>query len=121
MPSFRQSRDFLLAHRTDYEKAVAGFRWPESVPFNWAIDWFDAELAGPASRDRCGLWIVDYRASPTVPRAWATSGWRLWQYASDVYAGRRGRNRIIQGVNRFDRNLFNGDVAALYRFWNAAA
>ena len=59
MPSFRQSRDFLLAHRTDYEKAVAGFRWPESVPFNWAIDWFDAELAGPASRDRCGLWIVD--------------------------------------------------------------
>jgi lysozyme len=70
---------------------------------------------------RCGLWVVDYRASPTVPRAWATSGWRLWQYASDVYAGRRGRNRIIQGVNRFDRNLFNGDVAALYQFWNAAA
>jgi acetyl-CoA synthetase len=59
MPSFRQSRDFLLAHRTDYEKAVTGFRWPESVPFNWATDWFDAELAGPASRDRCGLWIVD--------------------------------------------------------------
>ena len=72
---------------------------------------------------RCGRWVVDYRASPEIPRAWATSGWRLWQYASDEYAGRRahGRNRIIQGVDRCDRNLFNGDVAALYQFWNAAA
>ena len=60
MPTFRQSRDFLLANRTDYDKAVAGFRWPEPVPFNWAIDWFDAELARAAdSKDRCGLWIVD--------------------------------------------------------------
>ena len=72
---------------------------------------------------RCGLWVVDYHASPTIPRAWATSGWRLWQYASDEYAGRRarGRNRIIQGLDRCDRNLFNGDVAALYQLWNAAA
>jgi lysozyme len=72
---------------------------------------------------RCGLWVVDYHGSPTIPRAWATSGWRLWQYASDEYAGRRarGRNRIIQGLDRCDRNLFNGDVAALYQFWNAAA
>ncbi|HYI03946.1 MAG TPA: AMP-binding protein, partial [Reyranella sp.] len=59
MPTFRQSRDFLLANRTDYAKAVAGFRWPDPVPFNWAIDWFDAELANAANRDRCGLWIVD--------------------------------------------------------------
>ena len=59
MPTFSQSRDFLQANRTDYAKAVAGFRWPDPVPFNWAIDWFDAELAGPTSKDRCGLWIVD--------------------------------------------------------------
>ena len=59
MPTFRQSRDFLLANRTDYAKAVAGFRWPDAVPFNWATDWFDAELAGADSKDRCGLWIVD--------------------------------------------------------------
>jgi lysozyme len=72
---------------------------------------------------RCGLWVVDYRDSPEIPRAWATSGWRLWQYASDEYAGRRahGRNSIVQGLDRCDRNLFNGDVAALHRFWNAAA
>src|SRR5687768_785905 len=59
MPTFSQSRDFLQANRTDYAKAVDGFRWPDPIPFNWAIDWFDAELAGPASKDRCGLWIVD--------------------------------------------------------------
>jgi lysozyme len=72
---------------------------------------------------RCGLWVVDYHDSPEIPRAWATSGWRLWQYASDEYAGRRahGRNSNVQGLDRCDRNLFNGDVAALYQFWNAAA
>jgi lysozyme len=71
---------------------------------------------------RCGLWIVDYHEAPTIPVAWARSGWRLWQYASDQYAGRRarGRNRTVQGVHRFDRNLFNGDVAGLHRFWTAA-
>jgi lysozyme len=71
---------------------------------------------------RCGLWVVDYHEAPTIPQAWVKSGWRLWQYASDDYAGRRarGRNRTIQGLNRCDRNLFNGDVAALHRFWNAA-
>lgn len=72
---------------------------------------------------RCGLWVVDYHEAPTIPLAWARSGWRLWQYASDEYAGRRarGRNRPIQGVHRFDRNLFNGDVAALQRFWTSPA
>ena len=60
MPTFKQAREFLLAKRTDYAAAVAGFQWPEPVPFNWALDWFDAELArAPESRDRCGLWIVD--------------------------------------------------------------
>ena len=56
----RQAREFLLANRTAYDAAMAGFQWPEPVPFNWALDWFDAELArAPESKDRCGLWIVD--------------------------------------------------------------
>src|SRR5215813_12958820 len=46
MPTFRQARDFLLANRTDYAKAVAGFRWPELA-------------RAPDSRDRAALWIVD--------------------------------------------------------------
>ncbi|HTR83962.1 MAG TPA: AMP-binding protein [Reyranella sp.] len=60
MPSFQQAREFLLANRTNYDAAVAGFRWPEPVAFNWALDWFDEELAKAAdSKDRCALWIVD--------------------------------------------------------------
>ncbi|PZA13984.1 AMP-dependent synthetase [Rhodopseudomonas palustris] len=60
MTTFQQARSFLLQHRTDYAAAVAGFRWPDPVPFNWALDWFDAELASNAdSRNRPALWIVD--------------------------------------------------------------
>ncbi len=60
MTTFKDARAFLLKHRTDYDAAVKGFRWPDPVPFNWALDWFDAELAnGPDSRDRAALWIVD--------------------------------------------------------------
>jgi acetyl-CoA synthetase len=60
MTTFQDARTFLLKHRTDYDKAVADFRWPDPVPFNWALDWFDAELArNPGSKDRPALWIVD--------------------------------------------------------------
>src|SRR4051794_20581131 len=60
MTTFQDARAFLLEHRSDYDAAVKGFRWPDPVPFNWALDWFDAELAGNAdSRDRAALWIVD--------------------------------------------------------------
>jgi len=39
--TFRAARDFLIAHRTDYERAYAGFQWPRFEHFNWALDWFD--------------------------------------------------------------------------------
>src|SRR3989475_1505853 len=60
MTTFQDARSFLFEHRTDYDAAVKGFRWPDPVPFNWALDWFDAELAANGdSRDRTALWIVD--------------------------------------------------------------
>jgi acetyl-CoA synthetase len=60
MTTFKEARTFLLEHRTDYETAVAGFHWPDPVPFNWALDWFDAELAtNTASCDRPALWVVE--------------------------------------------------------------
>ena len=39
---FREARDFLVAHREDYETAYRDFSWPEFERFNWARDWFDA-------------------------------------------------------------------------------
>src|SRR5436190_2754202 len=53
---FLQARDFLLAKRENYSAAVAGFRWPQPDPFNWALDYFD-----PMARnnDRLALCVVD--------------------------------------------------------------
>ncbi|MCU0774413.1 MAG: AMP-binding protein, partial [Ideonella sp.] len=52
---FRAARDFLLAHRTDYETAYRQFAWPKLEHFNWALDHFDDQARGnPAP----GLWIV---------------------------------------------------------------
>src|ERR1700693_2990809 len=43
--SFKSTRDFLFTHREDYTTAHRDFRWPEIEHFNYALDWFDAELA----------------------------------------------------------------------------
>ena len=43
---FRQARDTLIEHRTDYERAVATFSWPRLQQFNWALDWFDVIARG---------------------------------------------------------------------------
>jgi acetyl-CoA synthetase len=60
MTTFAEAREFLLRHRTDYDAAVNGFKWPDPESFNWALDWFDAGLAtDPASKTRAALWIVD--------------------------------------------------------------
>jgi len=63
MTSFQEARATLLARRTDYDAAVAEFRWPDESAFNWALDWFDAVLASDeASRTRDALIIVDTAA-----------------------------------------------------------
>ncbi|HEV7963727.1 MAG TPA: AMP-binding protein, partial [Actinoplanes sp.] len=53
---FREARDFLLAHRTEYAEATAQFGWPELGAFNWALDWFDVIAEG---NDSPALWIVE--------------------------------------------------------------
>ena len=53
MTTFQDARGFLLENRTDYDAAVKGFRWPDPVPFNWALDWFDA--AGHGGVDFSGI------------------------------------------------------------------
>ena len=54
--AFIEARDFLLAHRADYERAYRDFRWPVLERFNWALDYFDPMARG---NQRPGLWIVD--------------------------------------------------------------
>ena len=56
--AFLEARDLLLALREDYDGARERFRWPRLDRFNWALDWFDAELARGAPAGRTALWIV---------------------------------------------------------------
>jgi acetyl-CoA synthetase len=53
---FRRARDFLVAHREDYDTAYRDFRWPVVDRFNWALDWFDAIADG---NDRLALHLVE--------------------------------------------------------------
>src|SRR5271165_5252561 len=56
--SFKAAREFLFTHRTDYPTAHAEFRWPVLDHFNYALDWFDAELADGPSANQPALKIV---------------------------------------------------------------
>jgi acetyl-CoA synthetase len=55
---FRSARDFLLEHRTDYDTARTGFRWPRPEQFNFALDWFDGVLAAERP-DQPALRIIE--------------------------------------------------------------
>ncbi len=56
--TLRAARDWIVAHRSDYETAYRDFRWPNLKKFNWALDWFDAELARGDNAARPALWIT---------------------------------------------------------------
>src|SRR5438477_6883357 len=113
MTTFQDARSFLLKHRTDYDTAVEGFRWPEPVPFNWALDWFDAELArDPASKDRPALWIVDAGANRETKLSFAALSRRSNQVANLLRA---------QGLKRGDHLLLLlGNVVPLWETMLAA-
>ena len=113
MVTFKEARAFLLEHRTDYDAAVKGFRWPDPVPFNWALDWFDAELArNPDSRDRAALWIVDAGADRETKLSFAELSRRSNQVANFLRA---------QGLKRGDHLLLLlGNVVPLWETMLAA-
>src|SRR6476661_6539887 len=113
MTTFQDARSFLLKHRTDYDAAAKGFRWPDSVPFNWALDWFDAELASnPESKDRPALWIVDAGSNRETKLSFAALSRRSNQVANFLRA---------QGLKRGDHLLLLlGNVVPLWETMLAA-
>jgi acetyl-CoA synthetase len=113
MTSFQESRAFLLKHRTEYDAAVKGFRWPDPAPFNWALDWFDADLArDPQSKDRTALWIVDAGHDRETKLSFATLSRRSNQVANFLRA---------RGLKRGDHLLLLlGNVVPLWETMLAA-
>ena len=95
------ARDFLLAHRTDYAAARAGFRWPAPEHFNFALDWFDVIAR---ERDREALRIIG--PGPTISRT----------YSALAAASNRLANRLrAAGVARGDTVLLMlGNVEPLW-------
>src|SRR6202171_5698058 len=113
MTTFQEARAFLLENRTNYAKAVADFRWPDPVPFNWALDWFDAELArNPDSKDRPALWIVDAGSNRETKLSFEALSRRSNQVANFLRA---------QGLKRGDHLLLLlGNVVPLWETMLAA-
>ena len=55
---FKSARDLLLALRDEYDFARSDFAWPRPKRFNWALDWFDAELAAGEHGAKAALKIL---------------------------------------------------------------
>ena len=106
--AFIAARDFLLAHRTDYDTAVREFRWPELTQFNWALDHFDMLADG---NDQPALWIVGDDGSEHK-RSFRQMSERSSQVANHLRA---------LGVQRGDRILLMlGNEVALWETMLAA-
>ena len=92
---FRAARDRLLAMRQDYRQARGSFEWPRPKEFNFALDWFDAIAANPATGGNPALVIVEQDGSATR-RSFAELSARSGQVANWLRS---------QGVKRGDRMI----------------
>ena len=57
-PTFREARDLLLELDDRYVAAKTTFVWPRPERFNWALEWFDAELAAGEHGARTALKVI---------------------------------------------------------------
>src|SRR5580700_1415982 len=97
LKAFLAARDFLLAHREDYETACRDFRWPQLDTFNWALDYFDPFAHANANT---ALWIVDDNG-PEVKLSFADMSRRSNRVANFLreQGVRRGDRMVVQLPN----------------------
>jgi acetyl-CoA synthetase len=107
--AYKAAQAFLLDRLTDPHAAHQQFRWPELDHFNWALDWFDAELAAGPLRHNAALHILGEHAEEV-------------SFAEMAARSNRIANGLRQhGVRRGDRILLMlGNVAPLWETMLAA-
>jgi acetyl-CoA synthetase len=95
--AFKEARDFLFANRGDYPAAHRGFRWPRLETFNYALDWFDAELArGPLANSEA-LRIAGEGAAVRSFAELSADSSRLANGLRDLGVGRGDRILVMLG------------------------
>jgi acetyl-CoA synthetase len=93
LANFYAAREFLAAHREDYDTAYRDFRWPEIDEFNFALDHFDTVAADPERGAARALWIVEQDGSEAY-----------WTFAELADRSNRVANWLrSHGVRRGDR------------------
>jgi acetyl-CoA synthetase len=97
-PTFREARDLLLNFYGDYHGARAAFVWPRPDKFNWALDWFDAELAAGHHGRKAALKIVGERVEARTFADLARESSRLANGLRALGARRGERLLMMLGV-----------------------
>ena len=92
-PTFREARDLLLELNDDFHGARAAFVWPRPERFNWALDWFDAELAAGEHGRRTALKVIGERVET---RSFAELAQELSRLANGLRSlGARRGDRLL--------------------------
>ena len=106
--AFLAARDFLITHRTEWDRAVREFRWPTLDYFNWALDFFDAIAA---DNPRPALHVVEEDGTE-----------RVHSFAQVSSASNRAANYLRSlGIRRGDRIMVMlGNEVALWETLLAA-
>ncbi|MGH3497381.1 MAG: AMP-binding protein [Nocardioidaceae bacterium] len=95
--AMRAARDFLLAHRDDYDTAYHEFVWPQVSEFNWATDWFDHLAANQPSVP--ALWVLeeDGREEQVSYAQMAERSGRVAGWLADRGVGKGDRVLLVLG------------------------
>ena len=97
-PTFREARDLLLELHDDYHGARAAFVWPRPERFNWALEWFDAELAAGEHGGRTALKVIGERVETRTFAELAHESSRLANGLRALGAKRGDRLLMMLGV-----------------------
>ncbi len=92
-PTFRQARNLLLEFDDRYMAAKTTFVWPRPEKFNWALDWFDAELAAGEHGAKIALKVI---GETVETRTFAELSQELARFANGLHSiGAKRGDRLL--------------------------